>query len=353
MSSKISALASGSPALRTDEAAIARAGASAKLTLDQIVALALKRNLLINGAFQVWQRGTSFAVNASAYTADRWQAYRGVAGCTISRATGVSGQYAIRVQRDSGNAATTAIVLQQCLETVDCYALGGLPITLKFRGRCGANYSAASSALSILVFSGTGTDENSLGAITGYANVIVPTIALSTTQQTFEATGTIPAGARQLFIQATFTPAGTAGANDWFEWEEMQIVVGSKAGDFPYRSFAEELTLCQRYYEKSYNQVTAPGTATTNPGVVGFTPRAADQLDRIPIWFKARKRSNPTVTVYNYNSGAAGSVRDTIGAVDRAATTENDGENCTIVRLTANPNINNTHYFHWAASAEL
>lgn len=31
------------------------------------------RNLLINGAMQVWQRGTSFSVTGTNYAADRWQ----------------------------------------------------------------------------------------------------------------------------------------------------------------------------------------------------------------------------------------------------------------------------------------
>ena len=43
----------------------------------------------------------------------------------------------------------------------------------------------------------------------------------------------------------------------------IQFEAGSTATNFEKRTFSEELTLCQRYYEKSYNLGTAPGTART------------------------------------------------------------------------------------------
>lgn len=317
----------------------------------------LKGNLLINGDLRVWQRGTSFvpaAAPGGTFTADRWHSTRSVAGSTVSRQTGTSAQYALRVQRDSGNASTAAITLSQSLESADCIGLAGLPVTFKMRAKCGANYSPTSSALAVIVASGTGTDQNIQSGYTGQNNFLNTSFTLSTTQAIFEATATIPSGATELCVYYSMTPTGTAGAADWFEIEEVQLVVGDYAGNFPYRSFAEELALCQRYFQKSYDLSVAPGTATSNPGSNAVTPRVADQNDRFPIVFKTRMRDlPPTVTLYNYQSGASGSLRDTTGAVDRNATTENANGMGAYIFFSVNPTANNKHYFHWAASAEL
>jgi len=74
------------------------------------------KNAVINGGFDIWQRGTSFTT-LNNYIADRW--YWGGAGTgrTISRQTGTAGmQYAIRLQRDSGNTSANAIAIGSSME---------------------------------------------------------------------------------------------------------------------------------------------------------------------------------------------------------------------------------------------
>ena len=77
---------------------------------------------VINGGMDVWQRGTSFSVSSGAgnvYTADRWQAYRGATGLTVSRQSTNDTtnlpfiQYCARVQRDSGNTSGNSMILTQ------------------------------------------------------------------------------------------------------------------------------------------------------------------------------------------------------------------------------------------------
>ena len=55
-----------------------------------------------------------------------------------------------------------------------------------------------------------------------------------------------------------------------FEVTGVQLEVGSVATDFEHRSFGQELKLCSRYYQKSYNYSTALGTAT-NSGAITNT----------------------------------------------------------------------------------
>ena len=66
----------------------------------------------------------------------------------------------------------------------------------------------------------------------------------------------------------------------------------SKAG----KDYAEELQLCQRYFQKSYNLDTAPGTATT----IGYEIRhgRSDSSFLKNINFLTRMRTAPSMQNY-------------------------------------------------------
>jgi hypothetical protein len=241
-------------------------------------------NPVINSAMQVWQRGTSISLAASSgatYLADRWLTTTAAnQACTISRqVTGdttnlPSIQYALRYQRNSGQTGTGNLILINPFETINSIPFAGKAVTLSFYARSGANYSATSSALTVKLDSGTGTDQNPFAGYTGAATVCTTTATLTTTWQRFTATGTVSATATELNIQAIFTPTGTAGANDYYEITGVQIDVGSVA--LPFRTYAAtiqgELAACQRYYLR-LNQY-AQGAAYFGNGFAVNTTRA-------------------------------------------------------------------------------
>jgi hypothetical protein len=229
-------------------------------------------NPILNSAFQVWQRGTSFTGGtATTYCADRWVAYRnGVAGSTFSRQVTNDTtnlpfiQYAMRVARDSGNTSTANIQLIQSLETINSIPYAGKTVTLSFYARAGANFSAASSNLNILLQTGTGTDQSTATGFTGALNPINATQAITTTWTRYTMTAvTLSSTATQIGMQFYYTPVGTAGVNDYFEITGIQLEVGSVAT--PFKTYAGtiqgELAACQRYYWRS--------TATSNYSVIG------------------------------------------------------------------------------------
>ena len=228
--------------------------------LGQSVTTSAGKNALINGGFDIWQRGTSVAVAAAAktFTADRFWGARGtsVAGATVSRQS-VSDttnlptiQYCARVQRDSGNTSTQYIALSQDIETANSIRFAGQSVTLTFYARKGANFSAASNALPVSVVTGTGTDQSLSTGYTGQATAFSGTATLTTTWQRFTFTGTIAATATQIGIQPYYTPVGTAGANDYFEITGVQLELGSTATTFARTggTIQGELAACQRYY---------------------------------------------------------------------------------------------------------
>jgi hypothetical protein len=218
------------------------------------------RNAVINGGMDIWQRGTSFVANSTGtlYGADRWQPFRVVTGSTFSQQTATDAtnlpniQFSGRFQRDSGNTATNALILDSSLESAMSFPLVGQTVTLSFYARRGANYSATGNTLAIRLISGTGTNQNALVGFTGETFPIDNTVTLGTTWQRYSFTGSVPTSSRQLAIRMFANPTGTAGANDWFEVTGVQLEAGSVATPFVRAggTLQGELAACQRYYQR-------------------------------------------------------------------------------------------------------
>jgi hypothetical protein len=262
-------------------------------------------NPILNSSMQVWQRGTaSTAIGTTGtpfFLADRWQAVRGgfAAGGSVSRQlTGDTTnlpfiQYCQRVQRDSGNTSTAALILGQNFESINSIPFAGKTVTVSFYARAGANYSSASSLLRCALLGGTGTDQNGItSSYTGSTFVLDQNATLTTTWQRFSFTGSVGATVTELSLQFISTPTGTAGAADFFEVTGVQIDIGSVA--LPFRTYAGtiqgELAACQRYYwrvtpggidNRFLAQLGATGTTQTygsinNPVSMRVHPTSVD-----------------------------------------------------------------------------
>jgi hypothetical protein len=232
----------------------------------------VQQNPVLNSAYQVWQRGTSFTNCSSVYTADRWYSftYGVTTGRTVSRQlTGDTTnlpniQYCVRIARNNADTNTSAWQFFNPWETLNSVQLAGKTITLSFYARKGANYSATSSILRSLLTYGTGTDQNPINGYTGGADAIDQNNTLTTTWQRFTATATLPATVTEISTNFIWTPTGTAGAADYVEITGVQVEVGSVAT--PFHTYAAtiqgELAACQRYYIRT----TSTGT-DSNHGI--------------------------------------------------------------------------------------
>ena len=217
-------------------------------------------NPVINGAFDIWQRGTSTALAASTsatYISDRWQSATGAnQASTFSRqatndTTNLPNiQYCLRLQRNSGQTGTGGYALVSNQESVNSIPFAGKTITFSFYARKGADFSPTSGNIAARLITGTGTDQSLWSGFTGGSNLINQTTTLTTTWQRFSYTATMSASATQIGIEFDWTPTGTAGTNDYWEITGVQIDVGSTA--LPFRrsenTIQGELAACQRYY---------------------------------------------------------------------------------------------------------
>jgi hypothetical protein len=266
-------------------------------------------NPVLNSAFQVWQRGTSIAIAASSgatsatYTADRWQTTTGAnQAVTVSRqatsdTTNLPNiQYCARYQRNSGQTGTGGLNFAQSFESVNAIPFAGKTVTLSFYARAGANYSSASNALSAVIYTGTGTDQNRLaGSYTGDASPISQTATLTTTWQRFSYSATLGSTVTELAVLFGYTPVGTAGTNDYYEITGVQLELGSVATPFDTyaTTYQGELAACQRYYQR-YSIPTATGAGlstgvctSTTIGDTSFVP---------PVSFRVAPTTLDTLT---------------------------------------------------------
>ena len=276
-------------------------GATAISTLGQDIDTFLFRpfgvNPVINSAFEIWQRGTSFT--STGYTADRWYGSTPT-NITISRqltndTTNLPNiQYCVRLARSAGSTAAVYPQVTNSFESVNTRAYVGKTITFSFYARRGANFSGASNQIFAYVQTGTGTDQNVYNGYTGEVNAVGSTaVTLTTTWQRFTYTGTIATNVTEMGVKIYALTSGTAGADDWFEVTGVQIEAGSQAT--PFQTYAGtiqgELAACQRYYYR------------LTPGVTGATLSFGNNYNtiqnRTAVMFPVEMRVAPTALEQN------------------------------------------------------
>jgi hypothetical protein len=230
--------------------------------------LAGTRNRIINGNFDFWQRGTSFT--ASDYGADRWIHARFGTTHTATRQAFTLGQTAVpgeptyfcRTVVSSVAGAGNYAVLVQRIEDVRTFA--GQQVTVSFWAKADATKNIAINMVQIF---GTGGSPSANVDISGTK------ISVGTTFQKVTVTATLPSISGKTFGTNNNSTLNLNiwfdAGSDWntstdslghqsgtFEIAQVQIEPGPVATPFERRSYAQELALCQRYYQLVGNGCT-------------------------------------------------------------------------------------------------
>jgi len=263
------------------------------------------KNYIINGGFDVWQRGNSVSIAQGYCGPDKWKADFAVAVClgTWERGTFAPGQtdvpgnpkYYFRLNVTNTNGSATMEVNNH-IEDVN--TLAGETVTLSFWARINSGTRTISwIARQIFGTGGSGLVDTTFGA----AN-------LTTAWQKFTFTITIPSisgktiGTDSSLRIFSTGYVGTPTAYQ-IDYANIQLERGSTATPFTRSggTLAGELINCQRYYEKM--------------STVRFdTPSSGDWYHSIP--FKVSKRVTPSIT-YSFsgesNTSNAATFIDTDG----------------------------------------
>ena len=359
-------------------------------------------NVVINGAMQVAQRGTSTAsiTTTGYYTADRYKLAMSSLGtftqsvendgptgsgfrkslkmlCTTADASPAAGDYAVLEQIIEGQN------LQQFLKGTS--AAKGFVLT----------FWVKASATGTYVVELNDTD-NGRHTSKSYSVSVADTWEKKTISYSADTTGAFAndngsslevnfwLGAGSTFTSGTLAqtwasysasnvcPGQTnvAGAtNRYWQITGIQLEAGSVATPFEFEAIDETLRKCQRYYEKSYDQSANPGQANdlgngfyanVSNTLAGSTAGNVGGCGNIPL--KVTKRAAPTIVSYDYD-GTANALR--VGSptkdakkagVTSFANIRDTGafqfisfDNTSATAIATGDNFS----FHWTASAEL
>jgi hypothetical protein len=206
------------------------------------------KNKLINGEFDIWQRGTTFSTS-NAYTADRWVIV-GASGQTVSVSqqsftpgaapvSGYEGTFFARLAW-SGTPSGTYWFTQRI---EDVRTLAGQTVTLSFWAKA----SSTTSAFTPMFEQNFGSGGSSIVGTTGSA------ITLTTSWQRFTQTFSIPSISGKTigtssYLEVRPLAGSTAVTGNNIDIWGIQVERGSIATEFEQRFIGDELRLCQRYY---------------------------------------------------------------------------------------------------------
>ena len=251
------------------------------------------KNKVINGNFDVWQRGTSFSPSViNVYTADRWiTSFDGTAGTfTISQQTFTPGQtsvpneptYWLRYNQSVAGTGGTLRNIQTRIEDVRTFA--GQTCTLSFWAQADTN--------------GRQVTPSVIQQFNGSANVqtLGTACTLSTTWQKFTQTFSVPSitgktlGFGNFLALTLYLPNNTTMTIDI---AQVQLEAGSIDTAFETTHISETLRMCMRYCEVIPHQAIY---------IIGTCTVTTQQYDGI-YNFCTRKRTTPSVPASAWSVG--------------------------------------------------
>lgn len=280
------------------------------------------RNLIINGAMQVAQRGTSFTSAGEGYTLDRWRfnentpAAFDVVKSSIAPA-GFTSSLKIDCTTTGTPTSTQEAFIEQKIEAQNLQhlqygTLGAQSVTFSFwiRSNKTGNYGlwiyqedAASQYATTYTISSADTWEYKTITIPGNTTTAINNdngIGLSfrfylQAGSTYAGT---PAETWTTSLNSNRTTSlnlGDSASNEWL-LSGVQLEVGETATPFEHRSYGDELARCQRYYQytPAYGLVAAARSSGT--AALLFNIPLITSLRATPIL------NNPALRAYAYNT---------------------------------------------------
>lgn len=316
------------------------------------------QNAAYNGAFQIWQRGTTFNnPSVNTYGPDRFSV-DGVAGATditVSQDSDAAEGYewSVKFQRTAASSNTGVRRLSQVLTSEDSYQFQGKVAVLRFWAKAGANYSSAGNVLVSRVGYGTGTNETlanwNNGVWTGQT-VDDQNNTLTTNWQEFTHTFTFSAGMSQAAFQFRSTPTGTAGADDSFYVTGVRYAPVSNPSE---RTQVDEYFRCQYFYFQSTPEGVAITTATAAGALIAVADSTAVASG---VRFSRPMRTAPTITIAG-TDGNSGTVNELAAGTQTGTTVTAANINrfgfTNISDSGSNFTAGDVYKYHFSADAEL
>jgi hypothetical protein len=338
------------------------------------VNLAQSPNYIINGAFEINQRGYSSGAGSFAYTVDRW-VWAGVDGTVANSlqaftpgsgpASDIEARNFLRASSSGQSAAGAQLRWYQGIE--DVTLLAGKTITVSFY----AKVASGTPSVAIEMTQNFGTGGSPSAAVLGITQKIVLSggsswtryfVTLQMPSIAGKTLGTSP-NTSASFLTMWFSAGSDANSrtqslgiqSNTFDIWGVQVEAGQTATPFRRNanSLQGELAACQRYFERSYNIGVALGT-NTNDGNISFrtTNTASASLTIAQSWyFKVSKRGTPTVRTYGAYTGTIDTIN--VGTSNFSATVYGASQNGASAFVGGTIPANSDISWQWTAESEL
>ena len=251
-----------------------------------------RRNIIINGAMQVAQRGTSISVSSTAvYTLDRFSAHKDTNTMTATQASDAPTGFEYSLKLTNGTGASPSSSDINCIQyNVEGYDSTQLEIGTANAKKVTLSFHVKSSITGTYVvgFLDSGNDNGYIadytinsantwekktitltmsdygswvGSSSNGTNLILHWDLNSGSDRDVSSVNVWNDGAANDFSHSSQVDwVGTTGST--FYLTGVQLELGSQATPFEHSSFQEELTLCQRYFQALGNY--GDGDVTAN-----------------------------------------------------------------------------------------
>lgn len=319
-----------------------------------------RKNVLINGGFDIWQRGSSnVGPNVGGFIADRFRCdWNGDAGVNITQQNFVLGQtevpneprHFLRWQQVTAGAGATVHKISQAIESVR--TLAGKVATVTFWAKSDAARQLKVSLTQYFGPSGSASVEN-----------IVGNFQLTTSWARYTATFQVPSLAGKMLggvnndcLRLAFDlPLNVLQTVDL---AQIQLEEGPVSTPFEYLSIAEQLINCQRYFEKSFNAgiLVQAGNGTTTCQAT-FTQISAANSGQygMNIPFLVQKRAQATIAIFSPGDNSNQVWNQSMGKACTGTTVQGlTNRNVAFATVTAVGSVpGHTLQLEWTADAEL
>lgn len=263
------------------------------------------------------------------------------------------------------------IGLAQAIEFDNCVSLRGKNVIFQFRAKTGYNvnikaaiieWTGAKDQINFGTFSkrdpinNWGSTNYTAGNFFRNTSLTVtavsPSLITTTNYADYSLTGTVSNNCNNLIV-LVWVESVNSGANHYLQLSQVGLYKGTSVVEWEPRPVQEELALCQRYYEKSYDLNVKQGTTSANGLVQNIGATNGTITIQSHCYYKVTKRATPTVLIFDdVGNGGTGSPRCYRGTTNKVCSVIRSGDSGFIVHCTDTTSSNGIG-FHFVSSCEI
>lgn len=253
-------------------------------------------NYLINGGFDVWQRGTSFVNVQDGYIADRWYLDKNGTTNVYQTSSSIPSGFNYAMQLESTTSADYCRIYQ-ALESSTVIPLRGKTMTFSVYLKMDSNMQSLESSFNIVADYSTSTDARASQTTSIGTQTLDKSLYGDWVRATYTFTVPTDAVGLRIGIEPPVTETIISSATYWITGAMLEV--GTVATPFQRNSpnIQAELAACQRYYVRF--------TGGNGYGLFGHVTAANSTQAYAEIYLPVPMRISPTTldwtgTIANY-----------------------------------------------------